>query len=669
MKIAISNQQSAISNQRSVIGKRFQSCFSAAYFLLFAACCLPLTVSAQKNRLIGDVQGNSNMSPYPREHVRVSGIVTARLKSGFFIQTPDDKTDNNPNTSEGIYVYTRTEPSGEATVGNLVSVTGTVEEFRPKQEPLSLPITEISMQKGKDFISVESKGNALPKPIVLSVNDFKDNKIDALEKYEGMRVSVAEMTIVAPTNGRVDEKTGASESDGTFYGVVKGLPRPFREPGLDVYDYALLPDKEKEKIKTDYPKITIFDHNPERLRVESMAQLGAQAIDVTSFAEIKNLTGVLHYAYRAYAILTDPDNRPAISNLVKAQALPVPNERQFAVAAINLERFFDDEDDPNIKEPITTSESFEKRLKKVSLAVRTIMQTPDVIGIVEMENLAVLKRLAERINRDVEASGKPNPKYEAFLVEGNDIGGIDSGFLVKSARVETLETKQLGKDEKFQNPVSKNDVFLNDRPPFLLRAAVKDAKTNQPFEFTVIVNHLKSLRGYNDAKDAPFVRMKKKLQAEFLAKFVAERLKVNPNKRIALIGDMNAFQFDDGIMDVIGTLKGKPAPKEQLMIAADDLLNPDLTNLVDLIKAEQRYSYSFDGNAQILDHFLVSDALKKHLAGFGYARLNADFPETYRNDDTRVERFSDHDAAIAYFSLDDVSAPNAGSGTNQNPKK
>nr|MDQ3043453.1 nuclease [Acidobacteriota bacterium] len=232
-----------------------------------------------------------------------------------------------------------------------------------------------------------------------------------------------------------------------------------------------------------------------------------------------------------------------------------------------------------------------------------------------------------------------------------------------------LETKQFGKDEKFENPVLKKEVSLNDRPPFMLRAIVKDEKTNKPLELTVVVNHLKSLRGYNDEKDAPFVRMKKKLQAEFLSKYVAERLKANPSERIALVGDFNAFQFNDGIMDVIGTIKGTPSAKDSVLIASEDMLNPDLTNLVDLIKTEQRYSYSFDGNAQILDHFLVSDALKRHLAGFGYARINADFPETYRNDDTRVERFSDHDAAIAYFTFDEKIAPNAESKTNQNPKK
>jgi predicted extracellular nuclease len=665
MKFKVQSSKFKVNSQRSVIeSARFSTVFVFNVSVSLCLCGLIFLLSvadvrAQRNRSISEVQGDKNVSPFEREHVRVSGIVTARLKGGFFIQTPDDKTDGNPNTSEGIYVYTRTEPAIEATIGNLVSVTGDVEEFRPKQEPLSLPITEISMRKGRDSIQVESKGNALPKPSVLSPNDFKSNQIDALEKYEGMRVSVAEMTVIAPTKGRVDGKNATSDSDGVFYGVVKGIKRPFREPGIDTYEYVLLNDKDKEKMKKDYPKIPVFDNNPERLRVESATQLGGQTIDVPAYAEIKNLTGVLHYAYRAYSILVDAGSKPTVSNFVKAQPLSVPNERQFSVAAMNLENFFDDEDDPAIKEDIVTSEAFEKRLKKISPAIRDYLQTPDVIGIIEAENLATLKKLADRINADAAASGKPNPKYEAYLIDGNDGRGIDSGFLVKSSRVKVLETKQYGKDDKFINPVSKKEVSLNDRPPFMLRAAINDPKTNQPFEFTVIVNHLKSFNGYNDEKDAPFVRMKKKLQSEFLAKLVQERLKANPNERIALIGDFNAYQFNDGIVDVIGTIKGKPAGKEENMNASEDLLESDLIDLVDVIKADQRYSYSFDGNAQVLDHIIINENLKKHINGFGYARINADFPEIYRNDVNRVERFSDHDAAVVYFTFDDVTAQKA----------
>ncbi len=625
--------------------------------VLAVICLLPTFAAAQDARTIAEIQGDKNSSPFEGKLVKTSGIVTARVKSGFYLQTADDKTDKNPATSEGVLVYTKTEPGAEATIGNAVTVVGYVNEFRPKQEPDSLSVTEISMRK-TDTIQVDSKGSTLPKPIVLTAEDFKSNQIDELEKYEGMRVTVPELTVTAPTGvfRGVDEKGGTSESDGTFYGVVKGLPRPFREPGFDVYDYLFLAQKEKDQFKKDYPKIAVFDHNPERLRIESTAQLGAQPIDVTANAEIKNLTGVVHYGYRAYAIEVDAGSKPEISKLMKGVSVAAPNDRQFSIASMNVERFFDDEDDPSIKEPIISSEGFERRLKKVSMAIRDYLQTPDVIAFEEMESLPTLKKLADRVNKDAETGGKPNPKYEPFLVEGNDIGGIDSGYLVKSTRVEVLETKQFGKDEKFTNPVSGKDVSLNDRPPFLLRAAVKDAKSVKPFEFTVIVNHLKSLRGYDSDKDAPFVRMKKRLQAEFLAKFVQERIKANPNERIALVGDFNAFQFADGITDIIGTLKGKPLAKDQMMNPSEDLLNPDMTDLVDVIKPNQQYSYSFDGNAQVLDHFIVTDAFKKYVKGFGYARINADFPEIYRNDAARVERYSDHDPAIAIFSLNEPAA-------------
>lgn len=634
-------------NRKYTGSPRFSLVLGAAFILAGA-----FSAFGQKEIAISLIQGEKNMSPYERQVVKASGIVTARTKSGFFIQTPDDKVDSNPNTSEGIFVFTKTEPPSDAAVGNLVVVSGSVEEFRPRAEQASLPITELSMFKGRDLIQVLSKANPLPKPITLTIDNFKLNTIDQLEKYEGMRVAVAEMTVIAPTGGRVDIKSDQSESNGTFYGVVKGLAKPFREPGYELYDFVFLTDKEKDEFRKAYPKMRLNDSNPERLRVESTAQLGSQAIDVPALTELKNVTGVLHYGYRTYTILTDVEKRPSVSSYVKQVNLPPVTERQFSVAGMNVENLFDDEDDPNIKEDIVTTESLKKRFNKISLAVRNIMQTPDVIGVIEVENLAVLKRLADKINADAEAAGKPNPKYEAYLIDGNDGRGIDSGFLVKTSRIKVIEVKQLGKEDKFDNKSTSDEAFLNDRPPLMLRASIMDTKTNQPFEFTVIVNHLKSFLGYDDPKRMDGVRTKKRLQAEFLAKFVQERQKADPNAKIILIGDFNAFQFNDGIVDVIGAIKGKPAPKDEVMNPSEDLVNPDMIDLVDLINAEQKYSYRYDGNGQVLDHVIVSDGLKNYIHGFGYARVNADFPAVYRNDDTRAERFSDHDVAVAYFTLD-----------------
>mgnify|MGYP003529979694 CR=1 FL=1 len=58
----------------------------------------------------------------------------------------------------------------------------------------------------------------------------------------------------------------------------------------------------------------------------------------------------------------------------------------------------------------------------------------------------------------------------------------------------------------------------------------------------------------------------------------------------------------------------------------------------------------------MLDHIIIKASLMPHEQGFGYARVNADFPETYRSED-RPERFSDHDAAIVYFNLDAKPVP------------
>lgn len=622
---------------------------------LFAALVAILQVSsviAQRDRLICDIQGDKNVSPYAKEAARVIGIVTARIKNGFFMQMADGKGDNNPATSDGIFVFTKTEPDEGATIGNMVSITGYIDEFVPGGGQ-SLSITQMSMTKGRDMIMVMSKNNPLPRPVILSPGDFLPGAVDQLERYENMRVQVLDMTAVSPTGGRVDVKTSSSETYGSFYGVLTGTPRPFREPGFDNYDYVFMTDKERETLQKTFPKVLVYDSNPERIRVDTLAQPGSKAIELSTFAEIKNLTGVLYYAFRAYTILTDPDNKPAVTNTVRPGLLPPPAADQFIIAGMNLENFFDETDDPAITEDVVTPEALQARMKKISGAIRVNMQMPDVIGIVEAENLALLKRLAEKINADAVAGGKPDPKYEAHLIEGNDGRGIDNGFLIKSSRIKTIEVKQFGKEEKYKNPVKNEDVFLNDRPPLLLRASIESLKTKGPVEFTVIVNHLKSFNGYNDPKIQADVRLKKRLQAEYLARLINDRQKAVPAERIALVGDFNAFQFDDGITDIIGTIKGTPLAKNAVLNPSDDLVESNLTNLVDLLNnMGQRYSYIFDGNAQVLDHVIINDQMKRHIAGFAYARINADFPESYRADANNVQRFSDHDPALAYFTIE-----------------
>ncbi|HEX4946191.1 MAG TPA: endonuclease/exonuclease/phosphatase family protein [Blastocatellia bacterium] len=339
-----------------------------------------------------------------------------------------------------------------------------------------------------------------------------------------------------------------------------------------------------------------------------------------------------------------------------ALAVHTPAANEYTIATYNLQRFFDNIDEPGIGDPVLTATAYSNRLNKASLAIRNFLLMPDILGVVEVENLTTLQTLATKINNDAVAAGQPNPNYVAYLTEGNDPGGIDVGFLVKGpSRVNVLSVTQVGKTDTYINPNTSLPETLNDRPPLVLKAEVI-AATGVRAPVTVIVNHLRSLNGVDDPTDGR-VRAKRRAQAEFLANYVQGLQMADPNEKIVLVGDFNAYQFNDGFVDLINTILGTPTPASNVVLASADLVNPNLLNLVNLLSTSntdlrrQPYSYVFDGSAQVLDHILISQNLQSANSGFEYARLSADYPETFRNDPNRPERLSDHDAPVAYFTF------------------
>ena len=123
-------------------------------------------------------------------------------------------------------------------------------------------------------------------------------------------------------------------------------------------------------------------------------------------------------------------------------------------------------------------------------------------------------------------------------------------------------------------------------------------------------------------------------------------------RKLILCGDFNAFQFNDGYNDLIGILKGKPDPN--VLAASKTVYNTGLVDLVDYIpNPSDRYSYTYDGAAQAIDHVLINKPLRSRVMKFGFARVDADFPVVWSNDPTRPERISDHDAPIVFLNLDE----------------
>src|SRR5205085_1121355 len=248
-----------------------------------------------------------------------------------------------------------------------------------------------------------------------------------------------------------------------------------------------------------------------------------------------------------------------------ATPAPTPNADELTVASFNMERFFDTVNDPNNpNDPVLTTTAFNNRLNKASLIIRNVQHYPDVIGVEEMENLSTLQSVAAKVNSDAQTiDSLPNPNYVAYLVEGNDIGGIDVGFLVKESRVTTVDVTQYNKNELFTNPDASTSL-LNDRPPLVLRATAPRPGGGGTFAFKVIVNHLRSLSGIDDmtagsngwATEGARIRAKRKAQAESLANLIQGFQMADSAEKIITVGDMNAFQVNDGYVDVIVTVKG-----------------------------------------------------------------------------------------------------------------
>ncbi len=583
---------------------------------------------------ISQIQGNGPVSPLAdNTAVTVSGIVTGVRTNGFYMQSAAEDEDGDPETSEGLFVFTSSSPG--VSKGALACVTGPVLEFAPASDPASPTVTEISQPRSVAVISTE---NELPAPVVLRAEDTDPaGGLHLLERFEGMRVAIPSMRVVGPTGGSVNESTAASTSSGVFFGVIDGVARPFREPGIEAPNAP--------PAGSSIPPIPRFDGNPERIAVESRGQVGGTNLDVAAGQMVTNVVGVLDYRPRRYTVALDPESGAKASGEIAATPVAAAAANELTVASFNMERFFDATDDANVSDAVLTEAAFQRRLRKASLGIRNVLRMPDVLAVMEVENIATLRALATQINNDAAAAGQANPQYEAYLEEGNDPSGIDVGYLVKTPKVNVVEVMQAGKGDTYLDPLTNQPAVLHDRPPLVLRAQAKG------LAFTVVANHLRSMNGIDDGVEGRRVRAKRRAQAEAIAKLVQARQEADASERIIVLGDLNAYPFNDGYVDVVGILKGNPVNPPLVVLGSADLVNPDLTNTIDLVAADQRYSYVFNGNAQALDQVLVNAAMAPLVTRAEYGRMNADFPEAMRNDVTRPERISDHDAAVIYVRL------------------
>lgn len=324
----------------------------------------------------------------------------------------------------------------------------------------------------------------------------------------------------------------------------------------------------------------------------------ALPVRVRSGDQVRGLRGILAYTFGRFKV--EPLEAFKVSDeIIVLPSIAPAGEGEISVMTWNVENLFDTNPPNPPDPPMPSPEEYGLNLGKVAATI-TAAGAPDVVALQEVENIQVLQAIA------AESELAPYA-YQAVLEEGTDQRGIDVGYLVRSDRVEVVEVRQYAENQ---------GVYT--RPPLLLRVRPKAGRA----DIYLINNHFTSMSGGVEESEPRRV-----LQAQGNLSIVEEMREADPNAAVAVLGDLNAF-YQSAPIDV--------------------LRNGGLTHALEKVAPEQRYTYIHEGESQVLDHVLVTDALWQRIARVEILHINSDFPLPLPGDPSPTGK-SDHDPVVVIF--------------------
>ena len=538
---------------------------------------------------IGEIQGHAHHSPYTEQWVETAGVVTVVAGNGFYLR--DLVTDREPGTSDAIFVYTASLP--EVLPGDWIEIAGRVSEYFPGGVWTgNLSTTELVEAQ---VVRIVEHGLALPPPARIGVGgrqppsevidddaltsyDPELDGIDFYESFEGMRVELRAARAVSAQNvyGEVwvvvDDGAGSSGLNQRG-GITVG-------PG----------DANPERIQIDFDRL---------LTPDPPAHVGLGD-------ELGDVVGVVSYGYGSYEVrVTEPLAwRPAG---LEREVSPWPADAaSLRVASFNVENL----------SPGDTA-----RLSGLARQIVDHLLSPDILALQEIQDddgpidsgTTTADATYQALIDAVIAAG--GPEYRALdipPVDGQDGGqpgaNIRVAFLYDPIRIEHLpgSLTRLGG----------GGAFTASRKPLVGRFRAGGV------DLTLINNHFTSRGGSEPlfgAHQPPKIAgaERRTAQARVVAEHVVGLVRREPGAHVIVLGDLNALPFE--------------AALETLTTAVDGGM-PVLWNTSDRLAPAERYSYVYRGNAQQLDHILLTAALFER-AEVDVVHVNAEFANSASDHD------------------------------------
>jgi predicted extracellular nuclease len=581
---------------------------------------------------IGQVQGAAHISPYADQAVKVEGIVTARRTAGgrgIWIQDPTADASNA--TSEGVFVFTNATPTAQ--IGSLVQVVGTVGEFRPGADPDNLTITQIASSNAN--ITTLSTGNPPPASTVLGLGgrmpptevidddgagnvetggvfDPSGDAIDFYESLEGMTLQVNDGSVVGPTRS-FGEITLLP--DGGVWSTGLRTPRG----GILLGGYA---DPNPERITVDDEILRDLAPPPRPPKAMPDMNVGDE---LTS-----SVVGPLDYSFSNYKIQATTTPTFASGGLVR-ETTDAPTAEQVSFGTFNVENLAGT--DPQAK------------YDHLASLIVDHLRAPDILGIEEVQDndgvaggtdsMVVDASVAwTRLIAAIQTAGGPSYQYRQIDPVDDQDGGapggnIRIGFLFRTDRgvsfvdrpggSPTTETTVGGKKHKPELSASPGRIGTQS-------TAFVDTRKSLAAEFDVsgktvfaIVNHFSS-KGDDQPLFGPaqpptrISEVARHGQAQVVNDFVDAILARDDQATIVVLGDINDFEFSETTSILEGGV---------------------LTSLVKTLPPNERYSYVFEGNSQVLDQILLSDRLLQlpYRPAYDVVHLNSEFADAIQASD------------------------------------
>lgn len=548
------------------------------------------------------IQGEAASSPLTGHVVTTSGVVIGDFEGsgslrGFYLQDPIG--DNNPLTSDGIFIY-RGNSIDSVEIGQTVQVSGTVEEVFGQTQ---LNLIEMTLLDG-GVTSIE--------PISLSL---PFSSLDEAERYEGMLVGFDQTLTVTDTYflGRFGQVT-LSGADRLYQ------PTQLTFPGESAVSLQQANNLNRilldDALQTQNPDPIPFARGQQPLTAENTLRSGDT---------ISGLSGVLTYTWGGYsaspnawrirpigAMTADlPNFQPANPR----PAEPPGMESRLKVVSLNTYNYFNTFADCraglNGAAVDCRGANSPEELERQAAKLVTALRAPDaeVVALMEVENdgystESALADLTGRLNATL-----PTEKHYAFLDADATTGKINAlgtdaikvALLYRPSSVTPLATAVLD---------SRAFVYGGDSSPrnrvSLLQAFAENSSGER---FLISVNHLKSKGSPCDMPDAGDGQGNCSLVRLNAIRELVDWLKSAPtgiaDPDILILGDLNAYAREDVLrwLELYG-----------------------YTNLIPYFHGLQTYSYVFEGQAGALDHALASASLLSQISGAVEWHINADEP-------------------------------------------